>query len=65
MNAAGSYLAAGQTAGIGPAHSIPGERYRLPRLCRRDNLPRLFGGTQFTTRTRPASSPDLADVTQR
>lgn len=36
---------------IGAAHSVLGERYILTRLFRRDNLPMLFGGTQFTTRT--------------
>lgn len=36
---------------LGLAHSALGERYILVRLFRRDNLPRLFGGTAFTTRT--------------
>ena len=36
---------------LGLAHSILGERYILTRLFKRDNLPRLFGGTEFTTRT--------------
>lgn len=36
---------------LGLAHSVLGERYILVRLFRRDNLPRLFGGTAFTTRT--------------
>lgn len=36
---------------LGLAHSMLGERYILVRLFRRDNLPRLFGGTEFTTRT--------------
>ena len=36
---------------LGLAHSVLGERYILVRLFRRDNLPRLFGGTEFTTRT--------------
>ena len=36
---------------LGLAHSVLGERYILMRLFRRDNLPRLFGGTAFTTRT--------------
>lgn len=36
---------------LGLAHSVLGERYILTRLFRRDNLPRLFGGTEFTTRT--------------
>lgn len=33
------------------AHSWLGERYILVRLFRRDDLPRLFGGTAFTRRT--------------
>lgn len=36
---------------IGLAHSILGERYILTRLFRRDNLPELFGSTEFTQRT--------------
>lgn len=36
---------------LGLAHSVLGERYILVRLFRRDNLPKLFGGTEFTTRT--------------
>lgn len=36
---------------LGLAHSVLGERYILGRLFRRDNLPRLFGETAFTTRT--------------
>ena len=36
---------------LGLAHSILGERYILTRLFRRDNLPKLFGDTQFTSRT--------------
>lgn len=36
---------------VGLAHSILGERYILIRLFRRDNLPRLLGGTAFTTGT--------------
>ena len=36
---------------VGVAHSYLGERYILVRLFRRDNLPRLFGGTEFTVRT--------------
>ncbi len=36
---------------LGLAHSILGERYILVRLFRRDNLPNLFGGTQFTQQT--------------
>ena len=36
---------------LGVAHSVLGERYILTRLFRRENLPTLFGGTEFTTRT--------------
>jgi hypothetical protein len=36
---------------LAAAHSFLGERYILIRLFRRDDLPRLFGGTEFTTRT--------------
>lgn len=36
---------------LGAAHSLLGERYLLIRLFRRSDLPRLFGGTAFTTRT--------------
>lgn len=35
----------------GIAHSYLGERYILIRLFKRDNLPQLFGGTEFTTGT--------------
>ncbi len=44
------YLAAALVAALGIAHSILGERYILIRLFRGD-LPRLFGGTEFTRRT--------------
>lgn len=37
--------------GVGLAHSVLGERYILVRLFRRADLPKLFGGTEFTTRT--------------
>jgi hypothetical protein len=33
------------------AHSYLGERYILIRLFRRTDIPKLFGGTEFTTRT--------------
>ena len=33
------------------AHSYLGERYILIRLLRRENLPKLFGGTEFTKST--------------
>ena len=36
---------------LGLAHSILGERYILVRLFRRPDLPKLFGGTAFTSRT--------------
>lgn len=36
---------------LGLAHSVLGERYILTRLFRRDNLPKLFGDSQFTSRT--------------
>lgn len=36
---------------IGIAHSVLGERYILLRLFRRDSLPELFGGVEFTKRT--------------
>lgn len=45
------YLAALLTLFIGVVHSVLGERYILIRLFRRDNLPKLFGGTEFTTKT--------------
>ena len=37
--------------GVGLAHSVLGERYILIRLFRRPDLPKLFGGTEFTVRT--------------
>ena len=45
------YIAAVLAFAVGVAHSVLGERYILIRLLRRDVLPKLFGGTQFTTRT--------------
>ncbi len=45
------YFAAFLAAALGLAHSMLGERYILRRLFRRGDLPRLFGGTEFTTRT--------------
>ncbi len=44
-------LAAFLAVAIGVAHSVLGERYILTRLFRRPDLPKLFGGTEFTTRT--------------
>jgi hypothetical protein len=45
------FLAAGLCIAIGLAHSVLGERYILMRLFRRTDLPKLFGGTEFTIRT--------------
>ena len=45
------YLAAFLATGIGIAHSYLGEHYILLRLFRRDDLPKLFGSSEFTTRT--------------
>lgn len=43
--------AAGLASLLALAHSYLGERYILVRLFRRDGLPELFGGTEFTRRT--------------
>ena len=45
------YLAAFLAVALGVAHSYLGERYILTRLFRRSDLPKLFGGSEFTTRT--------------
>lgn len=45
------YIAIALLVATGLAHSILGERYILTRLFRRADLPRLFGGTAFTTGT--------------
>ena len=45
------YLAAFMTFFIGIAHSALGEKYILIRLFKRGNLPKLFGGTEFTQLT--------------
>ena len=45
------YSAAFCAFAIGVAHSVLGERYILMRLFRRQNLPKLFGGTAFTQGT--------------
>ena len=45
------FFAAGLCFAVGLAHSVLGERYILIRLSRRTDLPRLFGGTEFTMRT--------------
>ena len=44
-------LAAVLALALGIAHSFLGEKYILIRLFRRDDLPKLFGGTEFTVRT--------------
>lgn len=45
------YIAAILLFLIGIAHSYLGERYILIRLFRRNDLPILFGGTEFTQNT--------------
>ena len=45
------YIAAALAVIIGLLHSTLGERYILIRLFRRNDLPKLFGGTAFTIRT--------------
>jgi hypothetical protein len=45
------YVAAFLLALVGVAHSWLGERYILQRLFRREDLPKLFGSSAFTTRT--------------
>jgi hypothetical protein len=44
-------IAAGPASVLAAAHSYLGERYLLMRLFRRDNLPELLGGVEFTKRT--------------
>jgi hypothetical protein len=44
-------VAAGLTTLLAAAHSYLGERYILIRLFRRDNLPKLLGGVEFTKQT--------------
>jgi hypothetical protein len=44
-------IAAGLAILLAGAHSYLGERYILIRLFRRDNLPKLFGGVEFTKQT--------------
>lgn len=41
------YLAALMIAALGLVHSVLGERFILIRLFRRDDLPKLLGGTEF------------------
>ena len=45
------YAAAILIVATGLAHSYLGEKYILVRLFRRPDLPRLFGGTDFTVGT--------------
>ena len=45
------YVAAILTFVIGIIHSVLGERYILTRLFRRNDLPALFGGPEFTILT--------------
>lgn len=45
------YVAAALTVAIGVAHSWLGERFILIRLFRQSDLPKLFGGTEFTRNT--------------
>ena len=45
------YFAAILAIVLGTAHSLLGERYILTRLFRRNDLPKLFGGSDFTVRT--------------
>lgn len=45
------YVAAFLMTALGLAHSILGERLILIRLFRRGDLPKLFGGTEFTMST--------------
>jgi hypothetical protein len=44
-------VAAFLTVVLAVGHSYLGERYILIRLFRRQDLPKLLGGTEFTTRT--------------
>lgn len=44
-------IAAGLIFALGAAHSYLGEHHLLSRLLRRDNLPKLLGGTDFTKQT--------------
>ena len=45
------YLAAFLAFGIGVIHSFLGEKYILIRLFRGENIPKLFGSSDFTIRT--------------
>jgi hypothetical protein len=44
-------IAAGLTMVLAAAHSYLGERYILIRLFRRNTLPKLLGGVEFTKQT--------------
>jgi hypothetical protein len=44
-------VAAALAVALAAAHSYLGERYILIRLFRRNDLPKLFGGADFTKRT--------------
>jgi len=44
-------IAAGLATLLAVAHSYLGERYILIRLLRREDLPKLFGGVEFTKHT--------------
>lgn len=45
------YFAAFLVVVLGIAHSVLGERYILVRLFRRNDLPKIFGSSEFTVRT--------------
>lgn len=45
------YIAASLIITLALAHSFLGEKYILIRLFRRDNLPKIFGSTDFTVNT--------------
>lgn len=45
------YAAAFAALALGVLHSMLGETYILQPLLKRAELPRLFGGTEFTART--------------
>ncbi|MCG7535167.1 hypothetical protein [Pseudoalteromonas sp. OOF1S-7] len=45
------YIAAALLMLVSLAHSYLGERYILTRLFKRNNLPHLFGSSDFTIRT--------------
>ena len=51
MNESMAYLSIILCILVGFAHSIPGEKYILIRLFKRNNLPKLFGSDYFTIRT--------------